>query len=243
MKNSKKKTFALEGAWYDFIGTPECSGVWFIWGNSGNGKSSFAMQLCRELAKFSPVAYNSLEEGDSLTMQRNLVRHGMGELGSRFVLIRESIEELKARLRKRKAYRIIVIDSFQYTQMSYREYIRLKDEFPDRLFIFISHAEGKHPAGKAAKSVMYDASLKVWVEGYKAVSKGRFIGPKGEFVLVVAGAEPVSAPAATVQDAAVRVRELMAGGMSRKDAIKQTAKELELPKNAVYKEFLNYENK
>lgn len=187
--NSKKKTFALEGAWYDFIGTPECSGVWFIWGNSGNGKSSFAMQLCRELTKFSPVAYNSLEEGDSLTMQRNLVRHGMGELGSRFVLIRESIEELKVRLRKRKAYKIVVIDSFQYTQLSYREYIRLKDEFPDRLFIFISHADGKHPAGKAAKSVMYDATLKVWVEGYKAVSKGRFIGPKGELVIWRDGAD------------------------------------------------------
>lgn len=186
--NSKKKTFALEGAWYDFIGTPECSGVWFIWGNSGNGKSSFAMQLCRELAKYSSVAYNSLEEGDSLTMQRNLVRHGMGELGSRFVLIRESIEELKARLRKRKAYKIIVIDSFQYTQLSYRDYIRLKDEFPDRLFIFISHADGKHPAGKAAKSVMYDAALKVWVEGHRAVSKGRFIGTKGEYVIWKEGA-------------------------------------------------------
>ena len=58
--------------------------------------------------------------------------------------------------------------------------------------------------------------------------------PKGEFVLVVAGAEPVEKPAATVEDAAARVAELMAGGMSRKDAVRQTATELDLPKNVVY---------
>ena len=58
--------------------------------------------------------------------------------------------------------------------------------------------------------------------------------PKGEFVLVVAGAEPVVKEAATVDDAATRVAQLMEEGLSRKDAIKQTAKELDLPKNVVY---------
>ena len=63
--------------------------------------------------------------------------------------------------------------------------------------------------------------------------------PKGEFVLVVAGAEPVVKEAATADDAAQRVKELVASGMSRKDAIKQTAKELDLPKNVVYDAALN----
>ena len=58
--------------------------------------------------------------------------------------------------------------------------------------------------------------------------------PKGEFVLVVAGAQPEEKPAATASDAAVRVTQLMESGMSRKDAIKQTAQELNLPKNVVY---------
>ncbi len=65
--------------------------------------------------------------------------------------------------------------------------------------------------------------------------------PKGEFVLVVAGCVPEEKPAATVQDAASRVAELVADGMSRKDAIKQTAKELDLPKNVVYDAALNGE--
>lgn len=58
--------------------------------------------------------------------------------------------------------------------------------------------------------------------------------PKGEFVLVVAGAVPAVKEAATAEDAARRVAELMTEGLSRKDAVKQTAKELDLPKNVVY---------
>ena len=63
--------------------------------------------------------------------------------------------------------------------------------------------------------------------------------PKGEFVLVVAGAEPVEEKAATEEDAVKRVKELMDCGMSRKDAIKQAAQELHLPKNVVYDAALN----
>lgn len=63
--------------------------------------------------------------------------------------------------------------------------------------------------------------------------------PKGEFVLVVAGCVPEEKPVATTADAAARVAELVETGMSRKDAVKQTAKELDLPKNVVYEASLN----
>ncbi len=58
--------------------------------------------------------------------------------------------------------------------------------------------------------------------------------PKGEFVLVVAGAPAEEKHAASETDAAARVVQLMSEGLSRKDAVKQTAKELDLPKNVVY---------
>ena len=58
--------------------------------------------------------------------------------------------------------------------------------------------------------------------------------PKGEFVLVVAGAPEEEKQLPTSTDAAARVAALMQEGLSRKDAVKQTAKELKLPKNAVY---------
>ena len=63
--------------------------------------------------------------------------------------------------------------------------------------------------------------------------------PKGEFVLVVAGAKPEEKKAFTAEDAAQRVAQLMEAGLSRKDAVKQAAKELDLPKNVVYDAALN----
>lgn len=75
----------------------------------------------------------------------------------------------------------------------------------------------------------------------QAVAKYTENPPKGEFVLIVAGAEPEEKESATADDAADRVRQLMEEGMSRKDAIKQTAKELDLPKNVVYDAALSIE--
>ena len=68
----------------------------------------------------------------------------------------------------------------------------------------------------------------------EAVQKYAENPPKGEFVLIVAGAEEEIPEVATESDAAARVAQLMREGFSRKDAIKQTAKELNLPKNVVY---------
>ena len=65
--------------------------------------------------------------------------------------------------------------------------------------------------------------------------------PKGEFVLVVAGAQPEIKEAATLDDAVARVNALMSEGLSRKDAVKQAAKELDLPKNQVYDAAINNE--
>ncbi len=68
----------------------------------------------------------------------------------------------------------------------------------------------------------------------EAIARYQEQAPKGEFVLVVAGAAPAVQETATPDDAAARVAALIEQGLSRKDAIKQTAKELDLPKNVVY---------
>ena len=68
----------------------------------------------------------------------------------------------------------------------------------------------------------------------EAVQRYTDAPPKGEFVLVLAGAAPKKAEAASPEDAAARVAELVASGVSRKDAVKQAAQELNLPRNLVY---------
>ncbi len=68
----------------------------------------------------------------------------------------------------------------------------------------------------------------------EAIGKYTENAPKGEFVLVVDGAAPVEKEVPTAEDAGEMVKRLMSEGLSRKDAIKQTAKTLDLPKNVVY---------
>ena len=73
----------------------------------------------------------------------------------------------------------------------------------------------------------------------EAIAKYTETPPKGEFVLVLAGAPEKVEEAPTEEDAASMVARLMAEGMTRKDAIKETAKMLNLPKNVVYDAALN----
>ena len=75
----------------------------------------------------------------------------------------------------------------------------------------------------------------------EAIEKYTENPPKGEFVLIVSGAPEEEKEVASETDAAARVALLMAEGLSRKDAVKQTAKELDLPKNVVYDASLNLE--
>ena len=58
--------------------------------------------------------------------------------------------------------------------------------------------------------------------------------PKGEFVLVVAGAQKEAAPEVTLEDALARMAGLMEQGLSRKDAARQAAQETGFPKNELY---------
>ena len=58
--------------------------------------------------------------------------------------------------------------------------------------------------------------------------------PRGEFVLIVEGAAEVREEKPTMEAALARVQELLAQGMSKKDAIKQASQETGFPKNALY---------
>lgn len=180
----RKETLAFEGEWKAAFGEPERYGVWFVWGRSGSGKTSFTLQLCKELCRFGRVAYDSLEEGVGLTMQNAFARYGMKDVARRLVLLDgEKVDELDRRLDRRKSPDFLVVDSFQYLRIGYQRFQRFKEAHPDKLLVFVSQASGTQPKGRPADSVMYDASLKIWVEGYRAFSKGRFFGERGYYTV------------------------------------------------------------
>ncbi|MCH4824268.1 hypothetical protein ML462_13915 [Gramella lutea] len=192
MYKMKFEEMPFEGEWLESFGKPERSGVWIIWGQSGNGKTDFAIKTAKNLTKFGRVAYNTLEEGARKSFQLACKRNHMHHVKGKFIILQEGIEDLEKRLNKRKAPNVVIIDSFQYTGLTKTEYKRLKAKYPKTLFIFISHAEGKQPEGRAAKFVRYDADVKIRVEGYRAYVTSRYGG--GEpFTIWAEGAAEASA--------------------------------------------------
>jgi hypothetical protein len=168
------------GDWEASLGKPATSGVWIIWGRPGNGKTSFVMQLAKYLCRFDKVIYNSLEEGTGLSVQKSMKRHHMEEVSRSFLILdREPLEQLYERLKKRKSPNIIIIDSLQYSGLTYNSYKQLKERFSKKLFVFVSHAEGVHPAGRIGRAVEYDADIKIFVEGFRASCKSRFMDKPG----------------------------------------------------------------
>ena len=67
------------------------------------------------------------------------------------------------------------------------------------------------------------------------------IPPKGEFVLVVRGAEPQPEEAAAPEDGLALVNRYRGEGLSLRDAVKRAAKELDLPRNQLYSMALDAE--
>lgn len=177
--------YEFTGQWKAAIGNPAKSGTWIVWGASGNGKSSFVMQLAKYLCGFGKVIYDSLEEGTGLSFQKSLRRHGMDEVRKRLIILdREPMDLLSERLERKKSAQIVIIDSFQYSGLNYDTYRRMKERHPKKLLIFISHAEGLHPAGRSAKKVEYDADVKIMVSCFKAACKSRFMEHPGEPITV-----------------------------------------------------------
>lgn len=183
-------TMPFEGEWMSHMGQPERSGSWIIWGPSGNGKTRYALMLGKYLTQFGRVAYNSLEEGISQSLKRAIMDCGLVGVRRFILLDKEPITDLILRLQKPKSPDVVFIDSIQYSGLNYRDYRQLRDTNRNKLFIFISHADGKEPAGRTAKSVRYDANIKIYVEGYRAFAASRYGG--GEpFTIWEDGAERI----------------------------------------------------
>ena len=188
--STRFRAFPFRGEWQKAFGCPERTGIWFIWGNTASGKTSFAMQLCKYLCEFEKVIYNSLEEGGRMTMQRTLDTFNMIEVNRRLVVVSESIPELNKRLLRKKSPGVVVIDSFQCAKLTYNRFRDFVEKHPNKLIIIISRAQGIHPRGKAAEEAVYDADLKIYIEGYRAFNNGRTTGEDGFFDIWPQKSEP-----------------------------------------------------
>lgn len=164
----------------------------FIFGGSGDGKSSFAAQLLKELSPLGKKLHLLYEEGFSSSVRLNIERNGLNEIEQYELMDNCSYDDLMYLLSRKNSPRIVVIDSFQYARFTKHEWMALKDKYvkgrKKKIFIIISHADGKKPRGSVAIDALYDAQIKVFVKGKIAFIKSRYES-KQNFVIYEQGAK------------------------------------------------------
>ena len=182
----KFKVIELQNEFQELIGNPECAGSFIIYGPSANGKTTFAVQLLKEFCKSKKVGYNSIEEKAKFSFQNALKRGNILSVkGKLKIWISLSVEELTEELIKPKSPDVVFIDSVQYLRMTQRsvnqltlfEYKNLINRFPNKLFIFISHAKKGEPKGSLAESILHDADVGIYIKDFIATpTKSRYGG-------------------------------------------------------------------
>lgn len=180
--DAKFNELEFEGIWEAAIGRPELTGSWMIYGPPKNGKTSFAIKLAKYLTNFEKVYYNSIEEGLSKSIQSAYIRMDMKDVAGKIILQQESVEMMYKRLKKNKSPNIIFLDSVQFAGIKFSEYKRLKEEFPNKIFIYISHVKGNQPQGETAIGIWRDSNVSFRVEGFRAFPISRYGG--GDYINV-----------------------------------------------------------
>ena len=185
VQSQKITRIPFQGEFYQAYREPQNKGVWFIWGGSGSGKSTFVLRLAKEFAKHEKTFYNLLEEetDDSDFIERMELLN-MNDVKQNFLVGSYGLEDLKIFLRKRNSPKVIVIDSATYFFKNFEEYMELKREFKDKIFLITGHAIGQNPRFELEKSIQFDAKQKIFVTAYLAVCKGRTIGPNGGLYVI-----------------------------------------------------------
>ncbi len=175
---NKYKTLPIAEDWVDIIGLPESNFRMIVYGESGGGKTTFAMKLAVMLTALGKVYYNSSEQGEGKSIQDAFKRAGVAncEKGSFMLADRHTFAEMMETLGKKRSAPFVVIDSLNYLNLTKSQYQEMTETFPKKVFIIISWAEGKRPKGTHAQDIEYMTDIKVRVDDGLVIALSRF-GP------------------------------------------------------------------
>lgn len=159
-----------------FTETPSDSGIWLIWGKQKNGKTGFALILAKYLASLSKVLYISAEEGTDKEFVDACKRAGIAENDKQLNFLEYTpLNEVREILKRRNSPQIIFFDNLTVYRDDFKQNAlqNLKNEFPDKLFIFLSHEERNEPYPSIARNTIKLAKVIVHIKGLKAFVSGR----------------------------------------------------------------------
>ena len=188
--NQKVQRLAFTGKWYEAFRQPQDKGVWLVWGGSGSGKSTFILMLCKALGLLGVKVFLNIleEETDDTDFIDRINLHEMSEIHDYFLARSYNYNELVTYLKRKNSAKVVVIDSATYFFENFEQYKAFKSMFKDKIIIITAHANGKNPKHALEDAIMFDAKMKIFVNGYLALCKGRTIGPNGgRFIIWEAG--------------------------------------------------------
>ena len=191
---TKHKTMAFTGKWLDSFGEPPVSGSWIIYGTSGSGKTSFALQLAKYLTEFDRVLYWTLEQGNSKTFQKAWKREKMSECGTKITVADEDtdFDTIEKKMLQRKGHGILIIDSLtplKGQSFNILQYESLRKRMKNKLLIWVSHEKNGIPDTNVGDYIMKLADLKMRVEGFKVMINSRSGEKMQDFVIWEKGAK------------------------------------------------------
>lgn len=176
--DSNFKEYDVNEKWKQIIGTPEQNFRMLIWGASGSGKTTFALQMLKYLTEFGKVYYNSVEQGKGKSLQQAAMHCKMDEIEAGKFMIgdRDPLEDMIEKIKKTHP-KFICIDSLQYINLTKEQYKRLIKLFPTKSFVIISWEDkGEQPKGQYAQDIRYMVDIKCYVRNKVAKCDSRF-GP------------------------------------------------------------------
>ena len=130
--NKAYPSLAFEGEWKEVFGCPSDPFTMLVYGLPKNGKTNFMMKFSKYLTQFGKVWYNSIEEGDCLTIKEAFIRCRMDELepGKFMMGDRYFFQDMVEYLKGRNKGKFVIIDSRDFINLTCQQFKKLKTLFP-----------------------------------------------------------------------------------------------------------------
>lgn len=176
LTNRKYPTYELSREWVSAIGLPERNFKALVFGHSGSGKTTFVLQLCKELAKYGKVYYNSIEQGEGKSLQDAVKLVDFANANKNNIKFgdKDSFGDMMEKLEVNRA-QFVVIDSLQYMNLTTGQYKQMIATHPKKAFIMIAwEGSAGKPKGEFAKSILYMVDIKIHVKKGVANAFSRF---------------------------------------------------------------------
>lgn len=167
LQKARFKTLQFEGNWKDLMGTPQEQFSMMIYGQSGQGKSTFAINFSEYLANnFGAVLYNSAEEGINLTLQDKMKNLKSDDL---FISHQKDFNSMKKYL-KNSQCKFVVLDSVNHMNLTPENVEELRAMDKTRGFISI-HQVTKTGEFKGDNKFLHNCDIEIVVDKYLPTTK------------------------------------------------------------------------